>query len=122
MADAFLSHLSGSMLLVLLFVAALGLLAHAALIHLTAIVILEEPRFMSAVLTVFIVWCVTIPLELLRIWPPAAMGVRLLAGFGSLKISYAASNARTLVLFVASVVVALLVGLGLGFAKAQLTR
>jgi hypothetical protein len=120
--DAALSNPSGALLVALLLVATVAVLVQATLIHLAAKLVIEAPRFGSAFLSLFILWCVAIPLRVLHVWTPAALGVWLLTTFGSLKIAYSASTPRTLFLFVASVAAAIGVGLGLKMAMAHLAK
>jgi hypothetical protein len=111
------SGLSLILVLGVLVVATIGLTIHAALLHLAAVMVLERPRFLSALVAAMIVWVMALPLKLLEVWLPLAAGVELLAAFGSLKIAYGASNRRTLALFVVSAIIVGVLGGGLGLLK-----
>jgi hypothetical protein len=101
-------------LIAIIIVATIGLLVHAALIHVAAMMVLDRPRFLSALVAAMIVWVMALPLTLLAVWPPLAGGVELLASFGSLKIAYGATNRRTLALWVVSVIVSAALGVAFG--------
>jgi hypothetical protein len=112
-------RLTGIVVLALLFVCGIGILSHAALLYFASLFVIEGARFSSACFAVLILWTVTVPLELLHVWRPAEAALSLVAAFGSLKLAYRTSTARTFALLAVSAVITILIAVvlvALGFA------
>jgi hypothetical protein len=99
-----------AMILVGLFLV-IGVLIQAGMLHLAASLVLDRPLFGQALVAMVIVWLATVIGQAVL---PTALAVVFdaLAVLVGLKISYGASFARTLALFVVCSVLALLAGYG----------
>lgn len=108
----------GIVALVLAFGLIVGTLIHAAILHLAASIVIDQARFMQAVVATVIISIVVTVVEV--IGPPEAfaMAFTFFTVFAGLKISYGVSVARTLALCVVS----LLIVLAMVFALAALGR
>jgi hypothetical protein len=102
--------ISGTVAILLAVVVLFGLLIHAAILHLAANVILNQPRFRQALVAAVIVWVVMLVTGLLHLPSVLGISVGAFVTFGALKISYGASIGRTLALCVVSGLIAALVG------------
>jgi hypothetical protein len=108
-------RLTGIFLILMIGVGTIGLALHALLVHFAAIVVIEEPRYIDALVATLAVWVVGVPLSLIGAWLPVAVPVEMLATYAGLRMSYRASHARTVALLAVSTLVALLVAAGLAF-------
>lgn len=108
------SKVSGIVAILLSVVLIVGLLIHAAILHLAANLVLEHAGFVQALVATIIVWAVMIAAELLHLPRAIGLGVGVLAIFAGLKIAYSASVPRTFALFALSVVIAAIAGWGAG--------
>jgi hypothetical protein len=111
------SRLTSIALFLLVVVFTLGLTFHALIVHLAAKFVLEEPRYMEALLATLLAWAVGVPLALLGAWLPVAAPLELLALYGGLRLSYRTSAGRTLALLIVSVLISLIVTAGLMFVR-----
>lgn len=99
----------GMVALILAFGLIVGVLINAALLHLAAMIVIDRPRFMQALVANLIIWGVTTVVELIGLPSVITTGFVFFAAFAGLKIAYGASVARTLALCVVSVLVILAV-------------
>jgi len=99
----------GIVALVLAFGLIVGVLINAALLHLAASIVIDQARFLQAVVATLIVWGVTTVVELIGLPSVITTVFVLFSAFAGLKITYGASVARTLALCVVSVLVVLAV-------------
>jgi hypothetical protein len=105
-------RLTGIMLVMVLFIATLAFMSHAGLVHLAAMLVIDQPTYIEAVFAILIVWAVGVPLQLFEAWLPVAVPLELLATFGAIRISYRTSNGRALALMVVSFLLTLLIAVG----------
>ena len=98
-------RVSGVVGLVLAFAIIIGLLIHAAFLHLAASVVIDESRFMQALVAAVIISGVLVVVELIGLPPVIQVAFGGFTVFAALKISYGASIGRTLALCVVSLVI-----------------
>jgi hypothetical protein len=110
--------LTGMVALVLVVAIGIGLLIHAAFLHLAATVVLDQPRFTQAIVAGAISMGVVVVAAVFRLPPVLSGPVLAFGSFAALKISYGASIPRTLALMFVS----LLIAVAAGFATAAIFR
>lgn len=99
-------RISGPMAIMIGFVLLIGLLIHAALLHLAATVVLERARFTQAFVAAAVSSIALVVLRLIGLPPLLALPFAAFIVFAALKISYGASIARTIALFIVSMLIA----------------
>jgi hypothetical protein len=97
--------LSGLVVILVLGLAMVGLFINALFLHVAATFVLEEPRFINAIVALLLAWIASVPLALLRVWWPIDLVVGLLANYGGLRLAYGASRGRTIGLMFVSMLV-----------------
>ena len=84
----------------------IGLLIHAALLHLAASMVLERARFTQAFVAAAVSSGALVVLRLIALPPLLALPFGAFTVFAALKISYGASIGRTVALFFVSMLIA----------------
>lgn len=104
-------RISGPLAVMLAFALLIGLLIHAALLHLAATLVLERARFTQAFVAAAIISGVLVVVRLIGLPPLLSLPFGAFTVFASLKISYGASIGRTLALCFVSMLIATAIAL-----------